>query len=110
LGMVVCERGDTGRGTALLRQGLAGQRRVFPPGHSRLSSPLRGLGACLTTARRYAEAETALTEARALLADGAGDRDRQARRRVLEDLVRLYDAWGRPEQSEPCRRELAGLP
>ena len=66
------------------------------------------LGECLIALARYAEAEDELLAARAdlaVLAEVPAD----LRRRLLELLIRLYEAQSLPERARPYRDELAAL-
>ncbi len=60
------------------------------------------LGRCLTTTKQYAEAERALLASHERLARALGDTSGQARR-AREQLVALYDAWGRPARAAAFR-------
>ncbi len=111
LGNVLCLQGDIARGEPLLREGLAIQRHALPAGHGRLAAPLGGLGRCQAAAHRYSEAEASFTEAYRVLADGGeAQQGRQSLRRAVEDLVRLYDALGKPDKAAHYRLLLARLP
>jgi hypothetical protein len=86
-----------------------------PPSRSASRALVQGLlGESLLRQRRYAEAELLLLASHEGLklpreAWDAETAPPQERRGVqaLKRLVRLYDAWGKPERAEPWRRELA---
>lgn len=55
-------------------------------------------GECLVQLERYAEAESCFLKAHAAMVEAhGGETDRS--RRVVEQLMQLYDAWGRPEEA-----------
>ena len=59
-------------------------------------------GACLTGLKRYAEAEPLLVEAEEGLRTAPGVPARHYRQAV-EQLVKLYDAWGKPREAAKWR-------
>jgi len=64
--------------------------------HKDVAAARGALGASLVAQRRYAEAEPLLVES---FAAGGGHSAGQAAAR----LVRLYEAWGRPEKADAYR-------
>jgi serine/threonine protein kinase len=101
----------------LLRECLRGLERERPSRLSRAGSrvEVQGLlGESLLRQRRYTEAEPLLLAGHRGLKQAPEGHDPEltpARERIgiaaLERIVQLYDAWGKPEQAEPWRRELA---
>ncbi|MBL8986326.1 MAG: serine/threonine protein kinase [Gemmatimonadetes bacterium] len=88
-----------------LRQALAIRRETFPPGHFAIPSSESILGDFLTTAGRYGEAETLLLSGEAGLVTARGESApivADARRR----LVRLYQAWKRPDDAARWQAKL----
>jgi len=112
LGDVICRQGDASQAEPLLREGLSIQRHALSAGPGRLTGSLGILGRCLLADHRYAEAEASFLESYAVLAKGEEvQRDQQKlQRRSLEDLVHLYEAWGKPQQATQYRQLLTGLP
>ena len=91
---------------SLLREALAIRQASFPEGHSERAEARGVLGVCLAQLGRYKEAETHLQEAYAALQmRNQGDRYREV---VLEGLVDLYKAWGKPDRAASYRAILAG--
>ncbi len=68
----------------------------------------RELGRLLFFAGRHGEAEALLLSALERL-EGAPPHERPAERALLEDLVRLYEAWSRADQADRWRASLAAL-
>jgi hypothetical protein len=56
------------------------------------------LGQCLTTQKRYAEAEPLLLESYRILKSAAGDRDPYTVE-TRQGLKTLYEAWHKPEKA-----------
>ena len=98
LGSILASTGRSQEAEATLREAIACLRRVFPKGHYATSQALSLLGGCLLDQARYAEAEPPLLEADADLRSRRGVEEKE-RRAVRERLVRLYQAWGKPQQA-----------
>ena len=62
-------------------------------------------GASLRGLRRYDEAEPHLLAAEKILLE-APSCPRRHYRQVVEQLVKLYEAWGKPDQAAPWRKKL----
>ncbi len=60
------------------------------------------LGECLTTQKRYAEAEPLLVESYTILNSRLGQRDPRTKE-ALGRLVELYDLWGKPAPAAQYR-------
>ncbi len=67
---------------------------------------LGGYGRTLVKLERYEDAEPALNEAYTLLDAGEGS-DSEGTTLVVEALIDLYDAWGKPEKAAEWRAKLA---
>ena len=80
-------------------------RRVLPPGDPRTLFPQIGLARTLVSLGRYAEAEPLLRDAAEQCERSESIRRRRGQS-VLEAMVNLYDAWGKPELADPYRQEL----
>ena len=97
-------------GEVLLARGQAVAARTFPargppfapgefePRHKDVAAVRGVLGASLVAQRRYAEAEPLLVESLAGLRGRSAVADQAEAR-----LVRLYEAWGRPEKADAYR-------
>ncbi|MBL9030972.1 MAG: tetratricopeptide repeat protein [Phycisphaerae bacterium] len=75
-----------------------GARQAFPPGHLFTAAMTNSLGSTLTSLGRYADAEPRLLEARAMLEAWTSD-DRGVRDDNVRTLVRLYEAWNKPDEA-----------
>ena len=60
------------------------------------------LGECLTTQKRYAEADPLLTDSYNALKLKLGDRDKRTTE-ARQRLVKLYELWGKPDLAERYR-------
>jgi serine/threonine-protein kinase len=69
---------------------------------------MEGLGTVLLDQGRYTEAQALLRRAYEALKGKEGLKASPLRRSVLNHLVRLYEAWGKPEQAERYRIAGAG--
>ncbi len=81
-----------------LREALQIRTRTVPKGHYYIAVTQGALGECLTTEKRYSEAEPLLSESYAALKSVQTDRSpltQEAARR----LVTLYQSWGKPEEA-----------
>lgn len=92
-----------------MRESLAVRRANYPAGHWLISSAESALGEQLVLERRYPEAERMLLDSEQALLAARGETapvlaDARAR------LVRLYDAWGKPEESARWRARLPDAP
>jgi len=81
------------------------RRAAFPEGHRKTVEARRALSAALTTLGRYEEAESTLLEGYDALRQQRGAQDSRVRA-VWEQLVRLYDAWGKPARASAYRDPL----
>jgi serine/threonine-protein kinase len=102
LGLSLVDQGRAREAEPALRESLRLRQAALPADHWLIASSESALGACLTSLRRFPQAEALLLHAqRRLLASlGPGhERTLEARRR----LVSLYEAWGKPERADPYR-------
>lgn len=94
-GLTLNKSGRADAAEKILREALALREENLPKGHFMTALTAGALGECLTTQKKYAEAEPVLLASyESLKLSQAGDNPRasQAKRRLLE----LYMAWGRP--------------
>jgi serine/threonine protein kinase/Tfp pilus assembly protein PilF len=108
LGGILVEKGDFRQAEPLLRQALEGRRKTFPARHVSVAAAASSLGAALAGQGGYAEAEPLLLEAEKAL-DSTPGVPAKERRKVLDRLVCLYEAWGKAEQSSAWRARRAGF-
>jgi serine/threonine protein kinase len=105
LGLILTDRGQPERAEPLLREALDTFAAAFPNDHWRVANVRSLLGGCLVRQGRYAEAEPLLLSAgRALQAPRSAPRHHA--RRAVENLVRLYEAWGKNDKADEWRKEL----
>ncbi len=105
LARVATEKGDYAAAERRLDEALAIGRRAFPGGHWRLDVARSVLGDCRARAGRHREAEPLLAGSYRALLSSQGERSASTRR-ALDRLIRLYEAWGRPEEAARLRQEL----
>ena len=74
----------------------------LPAGHWRIAWADSILGAVLSGQRRFEEAEPLLRDSCSVLQSSLGPRAWQTQE-TLADLVRMYDAWGRPRDADRYR-------
>jgi serine/threonine protein kinase len=107
LGLILTDRGRPERAEPLLREALDTFAAAFPDDHWRVANVRSLLGGCLVRQGRYAEAEPLLLSAgRALQAPRSAPRHHA--RRAVENLVRLYEAWGKNDKADEWQRKLQG--
>lgn len=95
----------------LLREAVEIDRKKLPGGHWRTARLENLLGECLTTLKKYEEAEPLLLDSygilqlhRPVMPDAADQ--------ALERAIRLYEAWGKPQEAETwkAKRQLKPQP
>lgn len=94
--------GDAQGAEPLYREALAIAEASLEPGHGGVARARSQLGGNLQLQERYREAEPYLLQAYESYFDSGGAEDRRTRR-AAERLVKLYEAWGKPERAEPYR-------
>jgi eukaryotic-like serine/threonine-protein kinase len=102
LANTLLDQGRPAEAEPLLRQALGVRRGVLPETHDQRLLTLGLLGRALLGLERYAEAEEALLEYHEVVQDDRGP-DAPVTRWARERLAELYEAWGRPEQSDRYR-------
>jgi serine/threonine-protein kinase len=89
-----------------LRQGLSIRRATLPDNHPQIAISRRELGACLTARDRFTAAQSLLQQSYEALRGKLGAAHVDTRQ-VLERLVALYEAWGRPDSTAKFQSLLA---
>jgi eukaryotic-like serine/threonine-protein kinase len=93
----------------VLREGLAIQEKKQPDAWTTFNTQSI-LGVALLVQKKYADAEPLLRKGYEGLKQRAAQIPPQSKQvcltRALERLVRLYDAWDRPEEAARWRKEL----
>jgi serine/threonine-protein kinase len=98
LAVALQRTGRLAEAEAALREALDIYVRAYPGGHVQIPTTRSLLGGLLTDAGRFAEAELLLVSSYEQVAAGFGpDHPRTAACRGR--LVRLYEAWGRPQKA-----------
>ncbi len=108
LARVYLAQGRPAAAEPLLRHALEVQRRRYAAGDWRLGDTQSLLGEVFTRQARLAEAEPYLLRAFEILqatpgSEGLNTREAREARDNLVRLVRLYEAWGRPEMAARYR-------
>jgi len=101
LAKVLVDLGRAAEAEPLLREAVDLRRRDLPPGDWRTGASESGLGECLLAQQRYADAAPLLESAYDALEDEPAHTELAEETR--RDLVRLYEAWGKPEQAARYR-------
>ncbi len=102
LGMTLVKQSRPDEGEPLLREGLEIRVKVLPAGHVRIAESSLALGMCLTAQKKFEQAEPILLEACATMTQSPVTT--LARKiEACEQVIALYEAWGRPEQSTQWR-------
>ena len=89
----------------LLDEVVRSARASLPQGHWFVGFFLGKYGLLMYDLKRYAEAEAALLEAHELLAAAFGANHDRATS-VGRSIVKLYDAWGKPDEAAEWRAKL----
>lgn len=106
LAAVQIERGEPAEAEALSREAVELFRQNFP-GHWRIANSESILGASLAAQGRFEEAEKLLLGSYPIVRDTTGESSKYTED-VLRRLVRLYEAWGRPDDAGRYRALLDG--
>jgi tetratricopeptide (TPR) repeat protein len=93
----------------VLRGCLAMRRKALPQGHWLIADAASRLGGAITAEGNFVEAEPLLLEAYAALEGNPLVADEEERR-AIERIVRLYEAWEKPDRASDWRRRLAVNP
>ena len=86
----------------LLREAIGIYAKTLPPGHVRAAQARSVLGGALGSLGRYQEAEPLVVESARLFEADRGISSLQ-RRRARARVVKLYDAWGKPQDAQQWR-------
>ncbi len=106
LASLLDELGRHDEADPLYRETLAVAKRALPPGHYMTLIFKRNHGGCLTALGRYQQAEPLLLSSYTGLKSALGP-DNQHTRQALDNLITLYDRWGRPDEAARWRKVLA---
>ncbi len=100
LAVILQAKGDCQGAMPLFAEAIAGIQRNRESDQSRVPQLQSEMGGCLTTLRRYTEAESLLVSSYGALAEGQRE---AAARAALERVVALYTVWGKPERAREYR-------
>ena len=104
LGRNALARGQVAEAEPHLRRALAVRQKLHPAGHWRIAEASAALGQCLLRARRFEEAEPLLSQGYEGLR-ASKDATPQEIRAALNNLIALYDSWGRPADAARYRAQ-----
>jgi tetratricopeptide (TPR) repeat protein len=99
--------GDARRAEEVLRESLAIRVKALPRGHWMIAATQTLIARALVDQRRFAEAERLLLEAYPIVEVRFGPGHRRVTA-VVERVVALYDAWGKPDKASEWRAKLEG--
>ena len=104
LGRNALARDQVAEAEPYLRRALAVRQKLHPAGHWRIAEASAALGQCLLRARRFQEAEPLLSQGYEGLR-ASKDAPPQETRTALNNLVALYESWGRPADAARYRAQ-----
>jgi tetratricopeptide (TPR) repeat protein len=99
---VLAQRGNCGEAEAPARRSLELARSRWPDNNVDVIRPQRLLGQCLVVLREFDDAEPLLLDAHQKLLEGWGAAS-SFTRGAAQDLVQLYQRWGKPQQADRFR-------
>jgi serine/threonine-protein kinase len=108
-GDALARRGRAGEAEPLLREGLAMRGQAYPAGHPLTVYTEALLGTCLAEQGRFAEAEPLLVGSYEKLQAAPGFPP-QRLPQMAERVVKLYEAWGKPDRAAAWRAKLPPAP
>jgi serine/threonine protein kinase/tetratricopeptide (TPR) repeat protein len=106
LGLVLTDRGKPEKAEPLLRRCLAIFQKGMPAGHWQTALTENALGYCLGSMKRFDEAEPLLLKSFAVIRAKRGEQSR-ATKDCADRIVKLYDAWKKPDQAAEYRALLS---
>ena len=98
LGLALNRTGRSREAEAYLREALEIRTRLLPRGNQLIAASEGALGECLTTQKRYAQAEPLLQRSYATMKAVQGERG-PLTLEALRRLAALYQSWGKPEEA-----------
>ena len=105
LGLILNKTGRSREAETYLRESLEIRVRLLPKGNQLIAASEGALGECLTTQKRYGEAEPLLLRSYSIVKKVQGERGPltlEATRR----LAALYQSWGKPAEAAPYQATL----
>jgi serine/threonine protein kinase len=101
-GLILDKTGHSQEGEKILREALRLRVASLPKEHFWVALATDALGECLTTQKRFAEAEPLLVESYNKLNSHLGQHDPRTLE-ALRRLLSLYRAWNKPEKAAQYR-------
>lgn len=109
LGLILNKTGRFREAEAYLREALEIRTRLLPGGNQLIGASEGALGECLTTQKRYAEAQPLLLRSYATMKKVQGEHGPLTLEAVRQ-LAALYQAWGKPEEAARYQTAVEQLP
>ncbi|MGB2901387.1 MAG: serine/threonine-protein kinase [Candidatus Acidiferrum sp.] len=109
LGLILNKTGRSREAEAYLREALEIRTRLLPAGNQLIGASEGALGECLTTQKRYTEAEPLLRRSYATMKGVQGEHGPLTLEAVRR-LAALYQAWGKPEEAARYQAGVKQLP
>ena len=106
LGELLVRNGEPEEAEPIIAEALDIRKATSPAGSFWVAYEQSLLARCLTDLDRYPEAEALLLEALPIMKNSRGIEDKDVRTAV-ERMVSLYEAWGKTDQAEKYRKDLA---
>jgi eukaryotic-like serine/threonine-protein kinase len=106
-GLTLNRLGRSVEAERVLREAVTLREANLPKEHFMTALTKGALGECLTSQRRYGEAEPLLLESHGSLERSQGAENPRTRL-ALQRLVTLYEQWGRPGPANEYRRRISG--
>ena len=103
------DTGDCDAGESLLQNSLKLGELTLQDNDWRLGAIKSVLGECLTTLGRYEEAGPLVVESYPVIRAEYGDGHAETRN-ALQRIIRLYEAWGKPDKAAEYRALLPETP
>lgn len=105
MGRIHLGRNDAAGAELLFRESVAIYRKKLHEDHPKLAGARLEWGTCLVALGRYAEAEKEMLGGLRAMVDALGAGHPSARS-ALQDIVDLYEAWGKAEEASRFRDRL----
>jgi serine/threonine protein kinase/tetratricopeptide (TPR) repeat protein len=109
LGVVLVEKGELDKAQPLLAEALALFQKYYPLKTELSAEASNWLGAIKLAQGNYAEAESLLVASQGPLLSVTAFLSPNERRKAIGHLVKLYEAWGKPDQAILWQQKLDQL-
>jgi eukaryotic-like serine/threonine-protein kinase len=105
MGTLLSDQGEFQRAEPLLNEAVQIRHKVLPPNDPEQASAQTGLVDCLLAMASYESAEQLLLTSYANLESTLGPKHERTVE-AAKQLVRLYEAWNKPDKAQECRKLL----